>query len=109
MTRMVFCRKYKQELEGLDKPPLPGAKGQEIFDTISKRAWTEWQEHQTMLITKNPSPSSTRKRASISRSRWSDSSTTCRSKRHRGTCRRNPEAVFHKGGQTPFETPSKRE
>lgn len=50
MTRLVFCRKYQQDLEGLDKPPLPGAKGQEIFDTVSKRAWTEWQEQQTMLI-----------------------------------------------------------
>lgn len=50
MTRMVMCRKYKQELEGLDKPPLPGPKGQQIFETISKRAWTEWTEQQTMLI-----------------------------------------------------------
>jgi Fe-S cluster biosynthesis and repair protein YggX len=50
MTRTVFCRKYRQDLEGLDKPPVPGAKGQEIFDTVSKRAWTEWQEQQTMLI-----------------------------------------------------------
>jgi Fe-S cluster biosynthesis and repair protein YggX len=26
MTRQVFCRKYKQELEGLDFAPFPGAK-----------------------------------------------------------------------------------
>ena len=25
MPRTVFCRKYKQELEGLDQPPYPGA------------------------------------------------------------------------------------
>jgi len=48
--RMVFCRKYRQELEGLDVPPIPGKRGQEIFETVSKRAWTEWQTHQTMLI-----------------------------------------------------------
>ena len=48
--RMVFCRKYRQELEGLDAPPLPGKRGKEIFDTVSKRAWSEWQQHQTMLI-----------------------------------------------------------
>ena len=48
--RMVFCRKYRQELEGLDAPPLPGKRGQEIFETVSMRAWTEWQKHQTMLI-----------------------------------------------------------
>lgn len=50
MTRTVMCRKYKQELEGLDKAPLPGQRGQEIYDTISKKAWSEWQEQQTMLI-----------------------------------------------------------
>jgi Fe-S cluster biosynthesis and repair protein YggX len=50
MTRTVHCRKYRQELEGLDTPPLPGAKGQEVFDTVSKRAWSEWQALQTMLI-----------------------------------------------------------
>jgi Fe-S cluster biosynthesis and repair protein YggX len=50
MTRTVFCRKYKTELEGLDKPPYPGAKGQELFEQVSRQAWQEWQQHQTMLI-----------------------------------------------------------
>lgn len=50
MTRTVFCRKYQQDLEGLDTPPLPGPAGDEIFNTVSKRAWLEWQELQTMLI-----------------------------------------------------------
>ena len=50
MARTIFCRKYKEELEGLDMPPYPGAKGQEIFDNISKKAWQEWMAHQTMLI-----------------------------------------------------------
>jgi Fe-S cluster biosynthesis and repair protein YggX len=50
MTRTVFCRKYQQELEGLDSPPYPGPRGQEIFETVSKRAWEEWQTQQTMLI-----------------------------------------------------------
>ncbi|MDA1075763.1 MAG: oxidative damage protection protein [Proteobacteria bacterium] len=50
MSRMVFCRKYQQSLEGLDKPPMPGAKGQVIFDNVSKKAWLEWQNVQTMLI-----------------------------------------------------------
>ncbi len=50
MSRTVMCRKYKQELEGLDKPPYPGPKGQEIFETVSKRAWQEWTSHQTMII-----------------------------------------------------------
>jgi len=50
MARMVFCRKYKETLEGLDIPPYPGAKGQDIYDNISKKAWQEWMAHQTMLI-----------------------------------------------------------
>lgn len=50
MSRTVFCRKYQQELEGLPQPPYPGAKGQDIFDNISKQAWNEWQAEQTMLI-----------------------------------------------------------
>ena len=50
MTRTVFCRKYQQELEGLEKPPYPGPKGQDIYETVSKRAWEAWQANQTMLI-----------------------------------------------------------
>lgn len=50
MTRTVHCRKYRRELPGLDKPPLPGPKGQELFDTVSHQAWSEWQALQTMLI-----------------------------------------------------------
>lgn len=50
MARMVLCRKYKQELEGVDIPPYPGAKGQDIYNNISKKAWLEWMAHQTMLI-----------------------------------------------------------
>jgi len=50
MTRTVYCRKYKAELEGLDKPPYPGPNGEALFEQVSKRAWQEWQQHQTMLI-----------------------------------------------------------
>ncbi|MDC1144736.1 oxidative damage protection protein [Porticoccaceae bacterium] len=50
MARTVFCRKLKQELPGLDMPPFPGPKGQEIFNNVSKQAWTEWMAHQTTLI-----------------------------------------------------------
>ena len=31
-------------------PPMPGERGQEIFDNVSKQAWQEWLQHQTMLI-----------------------------------------------------------
>ncbi|EEB77764.1 MAG: oxidative damage protection protein [Halioglobus sp.] len=50
MARTVFCKKYQEELEGLDAAPYPGPKGQDIFDHVSKKAWQAWQAHQTMLI-----------------------------------------------------------
>lgn len=50
MSRTVMCRKYQTELEGLEKPPYPGPKGQEIFETVSKKAWQAWLDHQTMII-----------------------------------------------------------
>ena len=50
MNRTVFCRKYQRELEGLAAPPLPGPKGREIFENVSRKAWSEWQAVQTMLI-----------------------------------------------------------
>ncbi len=50
MSRTVMCRKYQTELDGLDRPPFPGPKGQDIFETVSKKAWQEWLQHQTLLI-----------------------------------------------------------
>ena len=50
MTRSVFCKKYQQEMDGLDTPPYPGPKGLEIFEHTSKKAWMEWLAHQTMII-----------------------------------------------------------
>lgn len=50
MSRSVFCRKYQQQMEGLDAPPYPGKKGLQIFETVSRQAWNEWLSHQTMLI-----------------------------------------------------------
>lgn len=50
MPKMVMCRKYKKTMAGLDAPPLPGPKGQDLFDNVSKQAWQEWLSHQTMLI-----------------------------------------------------------
>jgi Fe-S cluster biosynthesis and repair protein YggX len=47
---MVHCKKLKKELPGLDSPPFPGPRGQDIYDNISAEAWAAWQQHQTMLI-----------------------------------------------------------
>lgn len=50
MSRMVQCKKYDKELPALAAPPYPGPRGQEIYETVSKQAWSEWQTQQTMLI-----------------------------------------------------------
>ena len=50
MEKLILCKKYKRELPSLDKPPYPGPKGQEIYETVSKMAWEEWINLQTMLI-----------------------------------------------------------
>ncbi|MDZ7670279.1 MAG: oxidative damage protection protein [Gammaproteobacteria bacterium] len=50
MTRTVHCRKYNEEMEGLEAPPMPGPKGEEIYNSVSRQAWSEWQALQTMLI-----------------------------------------------------------
>ena len=49
MTK-VYCRKYQEELPALDRPPYPGPRGEEIFNSVSKKAWMEWLQLQTMLI-----------------------------------------------------------
>ena len=50
MARRVQCVLLKQEADGLDYLPYPGALGQRIYQNVSKEAWTRWLAHQTMLI-----------------------------------------------------------
>ena len=50
MTRMVKCVLLGKELEGLERPPYPGELGQRIYAQVSKQAWQQWLQHQTMLI-----------------------------------------------------------
>jgi Fe-S cluster biosynthesis and repair protein YggX len=50
MPRTIYCFKLNQEAEGLDYPPMPGELGKKIYENISKAAWQQWINHQTMLI-----------------------------------------------------------
>jgi Fe-S cluster biosynthesis and repair protein YggX len=50
MARTVQCNKLGRELPGLDRPPIPGAVGERIYNEISAQAWEMWREHQTILI-----------------------------------------------------------
>ena len=53
MARTVNCIKLGTEAEGLDFPPIPGALGSKIFDSVSKEAWQQWIRMQTMIINEN--------------------------------------------------------
>ena len=37
-------------MPALPNPPLPGDKGNYIYNNVSQRAWRDWLNHQTMLI-----------------------------------------------------------
>ena len=37
MAHMVFCTKYKAELEGLDEPPFDSDFGNKIYKNVSKK------------------------------------------------------------------------
>ena len=50
MSRTVFCQYLNKQADGLDFQLYPGELGKRIFDNISKQAWAEWQNKQTMLI-----------------------------------------------------------
>jgi len=50
MTKKILCQKLKIEAEALSKAPFPGELGLKILNNISKQAWKEWINHQTMLI-----------------------------------------------------------
>lgn len=42
--------KLGREAEGLDQPPYPGELGRKIYEHVSREAWQQWVNHQTMLI-----------------------------------------------------------
>ncbi len=50
MSRKVYCAKLKKEAEGLERPPYPGELGKKVYENISKEAWQQWIQMQTMLI-----------------------------------------------------------
>jgi Fe-S cluster biosynthesis and repair protein YggX len=50
VSRRVFCKRMKQETEGLESPPLFGKLGQEIFENTGQAAWDEWQDMQLKIV-----------------------------------------------------------
>jgi len=50
MERIVFCKKYQEELPAMSFPPLPGQAGIDLMETVSQKAFDAWKLHQTTLI-----------------------------------------------------------
>lgn len=51
--RMVQCVKLKQELPGLDSPPIPGELGQKVYENVSSQAWKQFEDYFLMVINEN--------------------------------------------------------
>lgn len=51
--RMVQCVKLKQELPGLDSPPIPGELGQRVYENVSAQAWKQFEDYFLMVINEN--------------------------------------------------------
>jgi Fe-S cluster biosynthesis and repair protein YggX len=50
MPRMVHCVKLGLELEGLERPPIPGPLGKKVFESVSKQAWKMFEDHFKMVM-----------------------------------------------------------
>ena len=53
MIKKILCQKLNQELDALERQPYPGELGKKIHASISKDAWGQWLQQQTMLINEN--------------------------------------------------------
>jgi Fe-S cluster biosynthesis and repair protein YggX len=47
---MIFCKRFNQEMPGLNEPPLFGPLGEVIKQHVSADAWHEWLEVQMKII-----------------------------------------------------------
>ena len=48
--RSVQCIKLGKELPGLEKPPFPGEIGKQIFEKVSKQAWSMWKDDMQIKV-----------------------------------------------------------
>lgn len=48
--RQVQCAKLGGELPGLEKPPFSGEIGQMIYEKVSARAWSMWNDDMQIKV-----------------------------------------------------------
>ena len=50
MANKVLCARCEQEREGLEQPPMGGASGQQVLESVCAACWQEWRETSAQLI-----------------------------------------------------------
>ncbi|WWO99584.1 MAG: oxidative damage protection protein [Candidatus Dasytiphilus stammeri] len=50
MSRIIFCKYLQRKSEGQSEQCYPGDLGKIIYNYISKEAWSQWLEKQTIII-----------------------------------------------------------
>jgi Fe-S cluster biosynthesis and repair protein YggX len=50
MSRKVFCKKFQNQLPGLEKPPFQGEIGKMIYESISEQAWLAWKNDMQIKV-----------------------------------------------------------
>ena len=46
----IVCQRCKKEAPALEKPPFRNPVGERVHAEICRSCWSEWLEHQTLLI-----------------------------------------------------------
>jgi len=49
-VKTVLCTKYGTELPGLEAAPFSGELGEQIYRSVSAKAWAEWQDDMMIKV-----------------------------------------------------------
>ena len=50
MPEMITCSKTGKRVPKMDKPPMRGKVGQEVWNNVGQEAWDEWMKMEVMVI-----------------------------------------------------------
>ncbi len=49
-NNFIYCQKHQAQAKPLNQAPIPGPTGEKIFQNICTECWSDWLNHQIMLI-----------------------------------------------------------
>lgn len=50
MEAEFLCSRCGQKGPRLERPPIPGQTGQDVWESVCRRCWSEWQQMEVMVI-----------------------------------------------------------